>query len=129
MDLALYKAAQPFSQKHLLTLQDWSGDEILQCLSLAVVYGKKAMRHLHENGLIVYIRLPYEEIERRLSNLATRGVTLKKGQTLHSLYDERIPLYEAEADYVFDAEKGDVEKTVLDLADQLSDRLEANDER
>lgn len=25
--------------------------------------------------------------------------------------------------------KGDVEKTVLDLADQLSDRLEANDER
>ena len=36
MDLALYKAAQPFSQKHLLTLQDWSGDEILQCLSLAV---------------------------------------------------------------------------------------------
>ncbi|MFQ9446707.1 MAG: shikimate kinase [Christensenellales bacterium] len=68
------------------------------------------MRHLHENGLVVYIRLPYEEIERRLSNLATRGVTLKKGQTLHSLYDERIPLYEAEADYVFDAEKGDVEK-------------------
>lgn len=95
----------------------------------SVVYGKKAMRHLHENGLVVYIRLPYEEIERRLSNLATRGVTLKKGQTLHSLYDERIPLYEAEADYVFDAEKGDVEKTVLDLADQLSDRLEANDER
>ena len=71
----------------------------------SVVYGKKAMRHLHENGLVVYIRLPYEEIERRLSNLATRGVTLKKGQTLHSLYDERIPLYEAEADYVFDAEK------------------------
>ena len=95
----------------------------------SVVYGKKAMRHLHENGLVVHIRLPYEEIERRLSNLATRGVTLKKGQTLHSLYDERIPLYEAEADYVFDAEKGDVEKTVLDLADQLSDRLEANDER
>ena len=95
----------------------------------SVVYGKNAMRHLHENGLVVYIRLPYEEIERRLSNLATRGVTLKKGQTLHSLYDERIPLYEAEADYVFDAEKGDVEKTVLDLADQLSDRLEANDER
>ena len=87
------------------------------------------MRHLHENGLVVYIRLPYEEIERRLSNLATRGVTLKKGQTLHGLYDERIPLYEAEADYVFDTEKGDVEKTVLDLADQLSDRLEANDER
>lgn len=95
----------------------------------SVVYGKDAMRHLHENGLVVYIRLPYEEIERRLSNLATRGVTLKKGQTLRSLYDERIPLYEAEADYIFDAEKGDAQKTVLDLAQQLSERTEAGHER
>ena len=36
MDLAQYQAVKPFSQKHLLTLQDWSEDEILQCLSLAV---------------------------------------------------------------------------------------------
>ena len=39
----------------------------------SVVYGKKAMRHLHENGLVVYIRLPYEEIERRLSNPVVRS--------------------------------------------------------
>ena len=95
----------------------------------SVVYGKSAMRHLHENGLVVYIQLPYDEIERRLSNLATRGVTLKKGQTLRNLYDERIPLYEAEADYVFEAEKGDVQKTVVDLAQQLSARMEADDGR
>lgn len=36
MDLWHYEAKLPFSQKHLLTLQDWSGDEILQCLSLAL---------------------------------------------------------------------------------------------
>ena len=95
----------------------------------SVVYGKSAMRHLHENGLVVHIRLPYEEIERRLSNLATRGVTLKKSQTLRSLYDERIPLYEAEADYTFDAEKGDVQETVLELAQRLSARMEADDGR
>ena len=95
----------------------------------SVVYGKSAMRHLHENGLVVYIQLPYDEIERRLSNLATRGVTLKKGQTLRNLYDERIPLYEAEADYVFEAEKGDVQKTVVDLAQQLSAGMEADDGR
>lgn len=95
----------------------------------SVVYGKSAMRYLHENGLVVYIQLPYDEIERRLSNLATRGVTLKKGQTLRNLYDERIPLYEAEADYVFEAEKGDVQKTVVDLAQQLSARMEADDGR
>ena len=93
------------------------------------VYGKEAMRRLHENGLVVYIRLPYEEIERRLSNLATRGVTLKKGQTLRNLYDERIPLYEAEADYTFEPEESDVQKTVLDLAQRLSARMEADNGR
>ena len=90
---------------------------------------KEAMRRLHENGLVVYIRLPYEEIERRLSNLATRGVTLKKGQTLRNLYDERIPLYEAEADYTFEPEEGDVQETVLDLAQRLSARMEADNGR
>ena len=95
----------------------------------SVVYGKEAMRRLHENGLVVYIRLPYEEIERRLSNLATRGVTLKKGQTLRNLYDERIPLYEAEADYTFEPEESDVQETVLDLAQRLSARMEADNGR
>lgn len=36
MDLMNYKPEKPFSQRHLLTLQDWSADEILQTLSLAL---------------------------------------------------------------------------------------------
>ncbi len=36
MDLLKYTAKAKFSQKHLLTLQDWTTDEILQVLSLAV---------------------------------------------------------------------------------------------
>ena len=92
----------------------------------SVVYGKKAMRHLHNNGLIVYIRLPYQEIEKRLSNLATRGVTLRAGQTLRDLYDERIPLYEAEADVVFDASHEEIEQTTSELADVISDCLRKN---
>ena len=104
-------------------------DQTIVATGGSVVYGKEAMRRLHENGLVVYIRLPYEEIERRLSNLATRGVTLKKGQTLRNLYDERIPLYEAEADYTFEPEESDVQETVLDLAQRLSARMEANNGR
>lgn len=104
-------------------------DQTVVATGGSVVYGKDAMRCLHENGLVVYIRLPYEEIERRLSNLATRGVTLKKGQTLRNLYDERIPLYEAEADYTFEPEESDVQETVLDLAQRLSARMEADNGR
>ena len=28
----------------------------------SVVYGRRAMKRLHENGVVVYIRLPYQEI-------------------------------------------------------------------
>ena len=78
----------------------------------SVVYGQHAMKHLHENGVVIYIRLPYAEIERRLSNLATRGVTLREGQSLYDLYQERIPLYEKEADIVLDTVGFEIEKTV-----------------
>ena len=85
----------------------------------SVVYGSRAMRHLHENGTVVYIRLPYAEIEKRLSNLATRGVTLREGQTLLDLYQERIPLYEKEADLVFDASGYEIEQTVSMIARRI----------
>lgn len=81
----------------------------------SVVYGRRAMAHLHERGTVVYIRLPYSEIKRRLSNLATRGVTLRPGQTLFDLYEERISLYEAEADLVYDAANADIERTVAGM--------------
>ena len=86
----------------------------------SVVYGKRGMKHLHEHGIVVYIRLPYAEIERRLSNLATRGVALKDNQTLYDLYQERIPLYEAEADIVFDADGFEIEQTVSAIARRMN---------
>lgn len=93
----------------------------------SVVYGRRAMAHLHAHGVVVYIRLPYEVIRSRLSNLATRGVTLRPGQTLRDLYDERVPLYEAEADIVFDAQSGDIEQTVEHIAACLRARMEGVD--
>lgn len=85
----------------------------------SVVYGKRAMRRLHKLGTVVYIRLPFDEIQRRLQNLATRGVTLRKGQTLLDLYNERIPLYEKEADVVFDAENLSLDHSAQLLAKRL----------
>lgn len=91
----------------------------------SVVYGRNAMKSLHERGTVVYIRLPFAEIERRLQNLATRGVTLREGQTLRDLYDERVPLYEAEADIVFEGSGGDIEQTVAALTARLAGVCEA----
>lgn len=68
----------------------------------SAVYGERAMRHYRQIGTVVYLSLPLEEIRDRLGDLAERGVTLKEGQDLESLYAERLPLYERYADLTVD---------------------------
>ena len=53
-------------------------------------------------GYIYYLKLPFEEIERRCNKLDSRGVVLKKGQTFKNLYDERIPLYEKYSNFTLE---------------------------
>ncbi|MDO5292595.1 MAG: shikimate kinase [bacterium] len=76
----------------------------------SVVYGEEAMEHLKSIGTVVYIKLSYDTLDSRLGNIKQRGVALKDGQTLFSLYEERCPLYEKYADIVIDSENLGVEE-------------------
>ena len=78
----------------------------------SVVYGKEAMEHLKEIGTVVYLSLPYEEINKRLSDIKGRGVVLRNGQTLKDLYEERTLLYEKYADVRIDETGLNVEATI-----------------
>ena len=78
----------------------------------SVVYGEEAMAHLKKIATVIYLRLSYEELEKRLGNLKNRGVVLREGQTLKDLYEERVPLYEKYADYIIDEKKTDAEGTL-----------------
>lgn len=60
----------------------------------SVIYGPRAMEHLRQIGQVYYLRLSYEEVAKRLGDLALRGVSVRPGQTLLDLYNERVPLYE-----------------------------------
>lgn len=60
----------------------------------SVIYGEEAMKHLKEISEVVYLKMSYEEMERRIGNVVDRGVALKPGFTLRDLYNERVPLYE-----------------------------------
>ena len=68
----------------------------------SVIYGAQAMEHLKEISEIVYLKMSYEEMERRIGDIKDRGVALRPGLTLRDLYDERVPLYERYADIVVD---------------------------
>lgn len=78
----------------------------------SVVYGAEAMEHLKEIGTVVYLSLPYEEIEKRLSDIKGRGVVLREGQTLKDLYEERTLLYEKYADVTICENGLNVEETI-----------------
>ena len=78
----------------------------------SVIYGRKAMEHLSTIGTIIYLSLPFDELEKRLSDIKGRGVVLKEGQTLKDLYYERTPLYEKYADIVIDEKGLNVEETI-----------------
>lgn len=85
----------------------------------SVVYCEKAMEHLQSIGRVVYLKLSYKTISKRLGDLKGRGVVLKEGQTLKGLYDERTPLYEKYADIVIDEEGKDLEASLQALLDKL----------
>lgn len=64
----------------------------------SAIYRENAMQKLRENGTVVYLKMSYEEMARRLGDYRARGVVLKDGFTLKDMYDERAPLYEKYAD-------------------------------
>lgn len=89
----------------------------------SVIYGEQAMAHLKEISTVVYLRLSYRSVRRRLGNLKDRGVALKDGMTLRDLYNERIPLYERYADITVDETGKTPGQTVDELRAIMEVRL------
>lgn len=83
----------------------------------SVVYGKEAMEHLKEIGTVVYLKVSYAVLEKRLADIKGRGVVLKEGQTLKTLFEERSKLYEQYADMEVSEEGLNVEQTVEKLVE------------
>ena len=68
----------------------------------SIVYSEKAMKHLKNNSLIVYLDTPLETILQRIPNPVERGIVLEPGDTLKQLYDKRKILYEKYYDVKID---------------------------
>ena len=88
----------------------------------SVVYCEEAMEHLKSIGTVVYLKLSLNALSKRLGNLKGRGVLLREGQTLESLYEERTPLYEKYADIVIDEEGKDLEASLEILLKTLKEK-------
>ena len=85
----------------------------------SVVYCEEAMNHFKEIGTVVYLKVPFETINQRISNAKNRGVVLKEGQTLKDLYDERTALFEKYADYTISEDGLSLEETIDEVLELL----------
>lgn len=86
----------------------------------SIIYGKKAMEHLKRIGTVVYLQLPLAAITERLGDLNERGVAFRDGQSLRSLYEERVPLYEKYADIILPCEEKMLREIVVEIAEKIS---------
>ena len=86
----------------------------------SAVYGKEAMDHYKNIGKVVYLKVSMDVLTKRLKNAKQRGVVMREGQSLVSLYNERVPLYEKYADIVIDEGDKTMEEVVADLLAALS---------
>ena len=86
----------------------------------SAIYSDAAMKHLKENGKVVYLKVSETEIERRLADFAARGVAIKDGMTVKDLYNERIPLYEKYADITVKGEGWDIPAVIGKIAEALA---------
>ena len=78
----------------------------------SVVYCEEAMEHYKKTGTVVYLKVSYETINRRIQNAKSRGVVLKEGQTLKGLFEERVCLFEKYADYTICEDGLTIEETI-----------------
>ena len=81
----------------------------------SAVYGAEGMAHLKSIGQIVYLETDFAVLEKRLRSIRQRGVVIRQGQTLRSLYEERVPLYEKYADLVIKEKNGSSEDVVAEI--------------
>ena len=81
----------------------------------SVVYSRAGMEALKRNGDVVYLAATYAEVEKRVTNITTRGIVLKHGCSLQDAFAERVPLYEQYSDYTVDGTGKSIEECVEEI--------------
>lgn len=69
----------------------------------SAVYSEKAMQHFKNISTIIFLKVDYEEIKKRIHNFETRGIAKSGSQTFNDLFKERQILYNRYAEFTIDS--------------------------
>jgi shikimate kinase len=93
----------------------------------SVIYSEKAMTVLKQHGQAIYLHVAFEEIKRRLINVTTRGIVIKKGNSLKDVYEERVPLYLKYSDKTLNCSDKDIEQCVGEIIELIKQVIELSE--
>ncbi len=97
------------------TILSVTGENMVLATGGSAVLSERAMLHLKSLGTVVYLNVPYKTLERRIKNIATRGIASTPGQTLLDIYNYRTPLYARYADVTICPKTRKFEQTVNEI--------------
>ncbi len=89
----------------------------------SVIYGEEAMSNLKSLGKVVYLKIPFDEMCRRLGDFSHRGVIIRHGNTLEEMYAERAPLYEKYADLTVDVCNASLSDSLAKICNSIESEL------
>ena len=81
----------------------------------SAVYSREAMLHLKKSGTVYYLSLPTEELQKRLSNIKTRGIAMRPGDSIADVFRRRAELYAEYADITVECLGKSAEDTVGEI--------------
>jgi shikimate kinase len=64
----------------------------------SAVYSQRAMAHLKQGGVVVFLNIPLDEMVQRIGDHSLRGISRRPDQSLEGLFDERFRLYQRHCD-------------------------------
>ena len=77
----------------------------------SAVYSDRAMAHLKNAGVVVFLDIPLSLVIERIGDHHARGISRRPDQSLGELFEERLVLYQRYADVVIDGRGQDQETT------------------
>jgi len=114
-----------YGMDHFLQVEE-AAVQSIRCERTVIAPGGSAvctpggLAHLKALGPVVYLRVPVDELQKRITNLSTRGIVMRPGQTLSDVMAVRAPLYEGCADLIVDVRPGDeLAFTMLEVMHRL----------
>lgn len=87
----------------------------------SMILSDEAMKNLKKDGIVVYVEVPLKILKKRITNMKTRGIAFKKGETLEDIFRVRTPLYEKYADITITADENTVPE---DCVNQIVEHIE-----